>query len=135
MRRLQKFIEVSRRPRSQDAERRRWPRRRLDADSAGTEPTSPRKARLCRWQPKIATMFSELAGPTQSAHVRCLRGESSMAGRVHGSSVAIFVVGGITLPEIRAAHEATAAIPGLQAYIGGSCLLTPTSLLEACEAF
>ena len=54
--------------------------------------------------------------------------------------------------------EATAAIPGLQAYIGtgprltrevsqqaddlntmrcrgGSCLLTPTSLLEACEAF
>jgi len=135
LRRLQKFIEVARRYRSQYAERRRWPRRPEPEPGAGAEPVSPRKARLCRWQPKIASMFNDAAGATQSSQVRCLRGDPS-AGRTPGSSVAIFVIGGITLPEIRAAHEAAAAPPlGLRAYIGGSCLLTPNSLLEACEAF
>ncbi|CAE7318244.1 sec1 [Symbiodinium natans] len=137
LRRLQKFVEVVRRYRSQDAERRRWSRsRRPDAEpGAGSEPVSPRRARLCRWQPKIASLIGDVAGTALPSQIRCLRGDVSVAGRAPGSSVAIFVVGGITLPEIRAAHEAAAAVHGLEAYVGGSCLLTPNSLLEACEAF
>ncbi|CAJ1392380.1 unnamed protein product [Effrenium voratum] len=133
-RKLRTWAEALRRLR--EGRERRMRRSRAGSGVEGDSFTgdSPRRARLWRWRPRLATLLQDLAaGNLDPAHFRCLRSQN-LAGRVH-SSVVIFVVGGITLPEIRATHEVAAALPGTQAYIGGSCLLTPRQLVELCEAF
>ncbi|CAJ1342417.1 unnamed protein product [Effrenium voratum] len=134
-RKLRTWAEA-RRAEPPDGRERRMRRSRAGSGVEGDSFTgdSPRRARLWRWRPRLATVLQDLAaGNLDPAHFRCLRSQN-LAGRVH-SSVVIFVVGGITLPEIRATHEVAAALPGTQAYIGGSCLLTPRQLVELCEAF
>ncbi|CAE8686731.1 unnamed protein product, partial [Polarella glacialis] len=70
---------------------------------------SPRAARLRRWEPRLLGLLGELsAGALDPAEFPSLRRAPAAAsaapsvGRGGVASVAIFVVGGITLPEIRA---------------------------------
>lgn len=108
---------------------------------------SPRAARLSRWQPRLRDLLEELARGVadqeafpqlrrhQAPSLPPARGGASVAAAVPQQvrAVAVFVVGGITLPEVRAAHEASRAL-GVEAFVGGSCLLTPAALLGALRS-
>eukprot|EP00434_Breviolum_minutum_P042407 symbB.v1.2.037744.t1/scaffold5652.1/size24899/1 len=113
--RLRRWSEVMRKHREADRRDRRDLRMRARSGSlegdvaasfAGGE-RSPRRARLWRWRPRLANLLQDMAaGSLDSGQFRCMRNLNRVASRSPNSSVVIFVVGGITLPEIRAAHEA-----------------------------
>lgn len=105
----------------------------LGASFAGDR--SPRRARLWRCRPRVTQLLQEMAAGSMDSQFRCMRNLKRAVGRSPNSSVVVFVVGGLTLPEVRAAHEVTTALPGVQAYVGGSCLLTPGSFIELWESF
>eukprot|EP00913_Durusdinium_trenchii_P029058 g27246.t1 len=93
------------------------------------------RARLWRWRPRVANLLQDAAaGNLDNSQFRCMRSPNGVVGHAPNSSVVVFVLGGITLPEVRAAHEVTAQLPGIQAYVGGNCLLTPSSFLELWES-
>lgn len=100
---------------------------------------SPRTQRLRRWQPRVRKLIEELArgavDPREFPELRRSRSSSMLsirpgtasAASTQARNVTVFIVGGVTLPEVRAAHEAARAL-GIEVFVGGSCMLTPAAL-------
>ncbi|XP_015248792.1 PREDICTED: syntaxin-binding protein 3 [Cyprinodon variegatus] len=59
---------------------------------------------------------------------------SSQDDRRTGSRLIIFVIGGITYSEMRAAYEVTQAVKSCEVIVGSSHILTPINLLEDIKA-
>merc|ERR1712039_746215 len=101
----------------QEAVARRKQRFRDRARSSGVDS----EARLRRWEPRLAELIEELGSrgtldekefpalerivPTTALGTQAAA-NGPMSGQTRIARVVIFVVGGVTIPEIRVAHEA-----------------------------
>lgn len=104
----------------------------------GSGAQSPRSIRLRRWDPRLLELFADMVKGTldQTEFKECRREgpkppQSPPAGQPRpGAAFAIFVIGGITASEVRIVHEVSQKLK-IDAYLGGSCMLTPASLVTA----
>lgn len=102
-----------------------------------------RPARHLRWTPRAHGLLEELAAGASAERLQAVE-VSSHCAPVHVAPrttsathsheagrrvVVVFVVGGVTLPEVQAAHQVSSAL-GVEAFVGGSCILTPSDLLH-----
>jgi len=102
--------------------------------------------RFRRWEPRLRHLIEEIvhdsldrwefpemrSRPGGAALFLDSLGSSStstIGSNGDGHCVIIFVVGGITLPEARIAHEVSRSL-GVEAFVGGSCLLRPEALQQ-----
>lgn len=117
-------------PRQAASRRRRRCRERL---GLGRPDSSPRSADFSRWEPRLRQLLEDLAAGTLDPQEfpECRPPEHSVTfDPVGHRALIVFVVGGVTLPEARVAHEFSAAL-GIEAFVGGNCLLTPGTFLQA----
>ncbi|CAK0862051.1 unnamed protein product, partial [Prorocentrum cordatum] len=70
-------------------------------------------------------------GPT-SVVFPMLPGEPLAASSATCGLVVVFIAGGVTMPEVRVAHEVARDL-GTEVYVGGSTILTPGSFLSTLE--
>lgn len=97
---------------------------------------SPRSAKLRRVQPRLRKVMEAAAKGTLDgsdftevpAQPSSLRGVSKSFSEPC-RHIIVFVVGGVSLPEARAAHEIASALNS-EVFIGGSCMLTPGLFFE-----
>merc|ERR1711972_1109720 len=94
-----------------------------------------------RWEPRLRELIHELDAGTidtkefpplrqSQAVFRAMPTEARESRRIRERIVVIFVIGGITLPEVRVVHETSNAL-GIEVFLGGSCMLTPSALLNS----
>ncbi|KAG7242285.1 hypothetical protein INR49_023960 [Caranx melampygus] len=108
---------------------------------------------LSRWTPVIKDVMEDAVEnkldtkdwPHQSECPAAWNGSGAVSARQKhkasaqderrgGSRLIIFVIGGISYSEMRAAYEVTHAVKSCEVIIGSSHILTPTSLLEDIKA-
>merc|ERR1712151_960421 len=115
----------------------------LTAVQHGEVPEQPERRRqgpwehhLLRWEPRLLGLLEELAAGTIGTSEFPVLGESASppkigaAGADRHTTLVVFVVGGVTLPEVRVAHELSRS-SNLEVYIGGNSILTAETLLRA----
>jgi len=93
---------------------------------------------LRRWVPRVQELIPALAtGSLNAGDIRELRSPANQTAhpgaKAPARKVVIFIIGGVSLPEVRAVHEA-ARTCGVDAFVGGSCMLTPNSLLDVLRS-
>jgi len=92
---------------------------------------TPRSRGLCRWDPVLGDMIELAINNELDKHdFKNVMGAAEKTKGGKKTAVIVFVVGGVSLSEIRCAHEASARL-GVEAFVGGSHLLTPRLFLES----
>mmetsp|Transcript_105652 Transcript_105652/g.297189 ORF Transcript_105652/g.297189 Transcript_105652/m.297189 type:complete len:658 (+) Transcript_105652:62-2035(+) len=90
--------------------------------------TTPRSKSLCRWEPWIAEIFEEaISGMLDTTRFNHWPIDTTEEARKPG--VVVYVIGGVSLQEVRTAHDISKRL-GIEAYVGGSSMLTPNHFLE-----
>eukprot|EP00929_Paragymnodinium_shiwhaense_P101413 TRINITY_DN64507_c0_g1_i1.p1 TRINITY_DN64507_c0_g1~~TRINITY_DN64507_c0_g1_i1.p1 ORF type:complete len:673 (+),score=157.01 TRINITY_DN64507_c0_g1_i1:76-2094(+) len=106
-------------------------RRRL---AEKVQSSTPRSRNLCRWEPRLYDIVEDaLRGQLDASEFKTMPERKSAVGRTptaQRQAVVVFIVGGVSLPEVRSAHEISAKL-GVEVFVGGSFMLTPTIVLGA----
>lgn len=92
---------------------------------------SPRSRQFCRFEPWLYEVVENAARNDLGGEFRPVLEAKAAPDRP--KAVVVFIVGGITLSEIRVAHQASKAL-GVEVFLGGSCVLTPDLVVNELRA-
>jgi len=96
--------------------------------------SNPQDVKLRRYQPRCRELLEDAcAGRLDAGDFVELgaRASGPSAAASTPKSVVLFIVGGLSLPEVRIAKEVASAQTGTEIFVGGSCLLTPQKVVDA----
>lgn len=123
--RREEAVRTARRRRSQEAAR---------APGSPRDPAVPgsggRSQRLRRFEPRVYEVLEAAAAGRLDAGEFPDVAAAGPAANGGAHDVVLFINGGVTLSEVRAAH-AVAKLRGVQVFVGGSAVLTPSVVMEA----
>lgn len=97
----------------------------------------PRSVKLRRWVPRLCGVLEELAHgrldtdafPELGRRERQYLRDGALETLGATGQIVVFFIGGVSLPEVRVAHEAVETF-GFEVFVGGSCIVEPRDLLD-----